>query len=174
MPGKQASRLRPHRRRANRNSYHRLAFRRRDACSPRLRSVHPSSEEVTNAWRFAGGTPALLAAQSSPFLRGSYQRLAFRRRDACSPGLRSVHPSSEEVTNACALCGAKRLRRLPGCAALHLPMVAFFCSSVFFLFLCLVLMSLLFFCLVLMSLLLAMSRKSCNFEFHSKDFYDEF
>ena len=102
-------------------NYHRLAFRRRDACAlcgakrlrrlpgcavqpsqsqklpppgvsqarrllSWLRSVHPSSEKVTVDWRFAGETPALLAALRSPFLRESYRRLAGRRRDACSSG----------------------------------------------------------------------------------------
>ena len=126
MPGKQASRLRlrgpglpPRRlpspnvsqarrllsRLALRSPF--LAFRRRDACSPgcaaypsavaRLRSVHPSSEEVTDAERFAGETPALFAEQSafggclasaaySPKSEEITDDWRFAGEDACFPG----------------------------------------------------------------------------------------
>ena len=89
-----------------RGYYHRLAFRRRDACAPRLRSVTPFSEE-------------------------NYHRRAFRRRGrlrslrskapSAVARLRSVHPSSEEVTIACVGCAGvddflpeSPPRRMPG------------------------------------------------------------
>ena len=92
--------------------YHRLTFRRRDACSPgcatyafgRLQwlcSVCRSSEKVTDDWRFAGETPALFAKQS-----------AF---GDCQANAAFTLPLSRR-RDACALCVAKRLRRLPGCA----------------------------------------------------------
>ena len=78
------------------------------------KKIASTGEKNCVDWRVAGETPALfaeqsafggcLAAQCSQVNRKSYHRLAFRRRDAC------------------ALCGAKRLRRLPGCAAFTLPL----------------------------------------------------
>ena len=54
---------------------------------------------VANAWRAGVSPAAVVHALVFDCARGYYHRLAFRRRDAC------------------ALCKAKRLRRLPGCAA---------------------------------------------------------
>ena len=87
-------------------SYRRVA---KKNCVDWRKKIASTGEKNCVDWRVAGETPALfaeqsafggcLAAQCSQVNRKSYHRLAFRRRDAC------------------ALCGAKRLRRLPGCAA---------------------------------------------------------
>ena len=70
-----------------RGYYHRLAFRRRDACAPRLRSVTPFSEE-------------------------NYHRRAFRRRGRLLSRLRSVTPFSEENYHRRAFRRRGRLRSL--------------------------------------------------------------
>ena len=46
----------------NRKSYHRLAFRRRDACAPGCAAFFSVTRKITVDWRVAGETPALLAA----------------------------------------------------------------------------------------------------------------
>ena len=121
-------------RQACRGSYRRLAFRRRDACSPGCAAYPSAVAGLRRVTRSGRGSYQRLASVVQAVViycvRGSYQRLAFRRRDACSPGC-AMQPSQSQKLPSPSVSQARRLRsmltqcapflsafrRLSGCAA---------------------------------------------------------